>query len=249
MTWRVHSDPAYPLAMLRALVMQVLYEPGMAVVFATAHRVDDPWDRLRHALKVCATLTFGDAAEAAIMGARERSVRAQVRGALHDGTAFTGSDPQVGLWLHACLVSSALDVTGRAGLDLDDAACGRYLREQARAAVVLGLEPDDVPASRAALRRSLRSVRPRLRVGHEARSFVNAVIDPGLPEAMLATQRLRPGWAPVAGLAFPALPGWARALYGPPPPATPAALSQAATTVALHSLRDSLLGRGPAEGP
>lgn len=242
-TWRVHSDPVYPVAMLRALVMQVLSAPAMAVVFATAPRVDDPWERLRSALKVCSTLTFGDAAEAAIMGARERAVRAQVRGVLADGTRFTGTDPEVGRWLHVCQVSSALDVTRRAGLELGDAAASQYLREQARAAAVLGLDPDEVPASQAELLRCLRTGRSRLKVGHEARSFLTAIVDPGLPSAMLSAQRFRPAWAPVAGLAFPALPGWARAMYGPPPPDTTAAFSPAATTVALHTLRDSMLGR------
>ena len=240
-TWRVHSDPVYPLAMLRALVLQVLHLPGVAVVFATARRVDDPWDRLHHALQVSGTISFGDAAEAAIMGARERSVRLQVRGVADDGVEFAGDDPEVGLWMHACQVSSAVEVTRRAGLDLSDAEIGAYLREQVRAAALFGLEPERVPSSRAELTRCLRSTRPQLRIGHESRSFLNSIITPSLPGAMLATQRYRPRWAAVAALCVPTLPAWARSLYGPPSPDTPAALSQAATTVALHELRDSLL--------
>ena len=242
-TWRVHSDPVYPLAMLRALVLQVLHTSGMAVVFATARRVDDPWDRLHHILQVSGTFSFGDPAEAAIMGARERSVRTQVRGMTDDGGSFAGDDAAVGLWLHACQVSSALEVTRRAGLELSDAACSQYLREQVRAAAVLGLEPEDVPSSRAALTRCLRSYRAQLRVGLESRSFLNAIIAPQLPGPMLATQRYRPSWAAVAGLTFPTLPAWARSLYGAPSPDTPSALSQSATTVALHALRDSLFGQ------
>ena len=48
-------------------------------------------------------------------------------------------------------------------------------------------------------------------------------------------------WAPVAGLAFAALPSWARTLYDLPFRTGAAALTPSATTVALHSLRESLL--------
>jgi uncharacterized protein (DUF2236 family) len=240
-TWRVHCDPVYPVAMLRALVMQALNLGGLAVVLATGRRSDDPWERLHHALQISGTLSFGDVAQAAIAGARERAVRTQVRGRLDDGRPFRGDDPDVLLWMHTCHVSSALEVTRRAGLELSDAACDEYLREQVRAAAVLGLEPDRVPASRGALARTLRAARPRLRVSYGARTFLNSVIAPDLPAPMLTTQRYRPTWAAVAGLVFPTLPGWARTIYGNPTRNSAAALSQPATTVALHALRDSML--------
>ncbi|MFI7588448.1 oxygenase MpaB family protein [Spongisporangium articulatum] len=239
-TWRVHSDPTYPLAVLRALMMQVLHVPAMSVVFATARRLDDPWERLHHSVQVLGTMTFGDAAEAAIMGARERSVRMQVTGSLPDGRHFRGDDVDVLRWLHACQVDSALEVTARCGLELSDASCNQYLREQARAAAVTGLEPEEVPRSRAELLRALKADRSQLRVTREAREFMQEIVSPALPAAMLAAQRNRPSWAPIAGLVFPTLPHWARSLYGPPPEGSPAALSPSAATIALHTLRDSL---------
>jgi hypothetical protein len=81
-----------------------------------------------------------------------------------------------------------------------------------------------------------------------ARAFIGAIVAPALPELMALTQRNRPSWAPVAGLAFGALPTWARSLYRSTPLSGPAALSQSATTVALHTLRDSLRTRGDHTG-
>jgi hypothetical protein len=81
-----------------------------------------------------------------------------------------------------------------------------------------------------------------------SRAFLEAIIAPGLPELMTLTQRNRPPWAPVAGLAFGTLPAWARRMYSSPPITGPAALSPSATTLALHSLRDSLSGRSGLAG-
>ena len=52
----------------------------------------------------------------------------------------------------------------------------------------------------------------------------------------------RPAWSAVAGLAFAALPRWARRLYAMPELPGAAALHGPATTMALHALRASLRG-------
>ena len=56
--------------------------------------------------------------------------------------------------------------------DLDPAAQDAYVREQVRTAALYGLEPDEVPASRAYLTRYFRRVRPQLRMSHAARTFI-----------------------------------------------------------------------------
>ncbi len=239
-TWRVHADPLIGLAVLRSLVLRVLHPEGLASVFATARRVDDPWERLAWTQRYLGVLTFGDSAEAAMAGARLRSVLMQVTGTASDGSWFRGDDPELLVWQHACQVQSFLEVTHRGGLDLSPAEQEAYLREQVRTAALYGLEPDEVPRSLSELTRYFRRVRPQLRMSHAARSFIGAIVAPTMPELMQLAQRDRPAWAPVAGLAYPTLPAWARRLYGTAPTDGPAALTQPATTVALHSLRDSL---------
>ena len=242
-TWRVHSDPLIGLATLRSLVLRVLHPEGLTSVFATAQRVDDPWDRLTWTLGRLGVVTFGNSIEAAITGARMRAVLMQVNGVTRAGQEYRGDDPDLLLWMHCCQVASFVEVTRRGGLALTDAEHETYIREQVRLAAVWGLEPDQVPAGRRELTRYFRSARPRLRMTAEARAFLGAVVAPALPDLMALTQRNRPAWAPVAGLSYGALPNWARRMYTLPSDHGPAALSESATTIALHSLRDSLRSR------
>ena len=247
-TWRIHSDPLIGLAALRSLALRVLHPEGLTGVLATAHRVDDPWDRLTWTLRQLGITTFGSGAEVAVAGARMRAVLMQVTGVTSNGEQYRGDDPDLLLWLHCCQVASLVEVTRRGGLQLTDAEHETYVREQQRMAAVWGLEPDQVPGSRKDLIRYFRTTRPRLRMTAPGRAFISAIISPALPDLMSLAQRNRPTWAPVSGLAFSTLPDWARRLYSSPPSTGPAALSPSATTIALHSLRDSLTGRDGLSG-
>jgi uncharacterized protein (DUF2236 family) len=247
-TWRVHSDPLIGLATLRSLIMRVLHPNGVAGVFATARRVDDPWERLSWTQRHLGVVCFGDSAEAAMAGARVRAVLTQVAGIASDGRHYRGDDPDLLLWLHCCQVASFVETTRRGGLELADREHEVYLREQVRTAALWGLEPDEVPTTRSELTRYFRSVRSELRMTAAARTFIAAVVAPALPEVMTLAQRDRPPWAAVAGLAFGSLPFWGRRLYSTSPAVGSAALGPNATTVALHHLRDSLLGRPSRSG-
>jgi uncharacterized protein (DUF2236 family) len=242
-TWRIHSDPLIGLAVLRSLALRVLHPEGLTSVFATADRVDDPWDRLNWTLRHLGLVTFGNNVEAVMVAARMRAVLMQVNGVTPTGREFRGDDPDLLLWMHCCQVASFVEVTRRGGLALTDAEHETYVGEQVRLAAALGLEPDQVPSSRRELARYFRATRPRLLMTAAARAFIGAVVSPALPDLMMLAQRNRPSWAPVAGLAFGALPGWARQMYSVPVNSGPASLSQSAITIALHSLRDSLRGR------
>jgi len=239
-TWRVHSDPLIGLATLRALAMQVLHPEGMANVFATARRVDDPWDRMQWAQRHIGAVIFGNSIEAAMTGARLRAVMGQVGGFTAEGNEFQGDDEELVLWMHCCQVASFIEVTRRGGLDLTDAEHESYLNEQVRTAAVWGLEPDRVPATRRDLARYFRRVRPQLRMTHEARAFIDSLLRPAVPQLLALTQRNRPSWAPVAGLAWSSMPNWARSMYSTLPGDGAGSLAPSATTVALHSLRDEL---------
>ena len=242
-TWRLHADPLLGIAALSSLTLRCLHPAGVAAVLATARIGDEPWDRLTRTLRYVGVTTFGDTAEAFMAAARLRSVNAQVVG-VADGGRYRGDDPDVLLWTHCCQTSSFLEIVRRGGLHLSPEEQDAYVEEQVRLAALLGLEPDDVPADRAGLVRYLHRMRPRLSLTPGARRFVAAVVTPPLPDVMSLIDRSRPPWAPVAGLAFAALPSWARKLYDLPFRSGPAALGPAATTVALHSLRESLLTPG-----
>jgi uncharacterized protein (DUF2236 family) len=242
-TWRLHADPLLGVAALSALTLRCLLPAGVAGVLATTRDGDEPWDRLARTLRYVGVTTFGDTVEAFMAAARARSVHAQVEG-VADGGRFRGDDPDVLLWMHCCQTSSFLEIVRRGGLPLSPEEQDRYVAEQVRLAALLGLDPETVPTERTGLAEYLRRMRPRLSPTPAARRFVAAVVNPPLPGVMSMLNPSRPLWAPVAGLSFAALPSWARRLYDLPFRSGPAALTPAATTVALHTLRESLLERG-----
>jgi uncharacterized protein (DUF2236 family) len=94
-TWRVHSDPLIGLAALRSLALRVLHPEGLSGVFATARRVDDPWDRLTWTLRHLGVTTFRSGAEVAVAGARMRAVLMQISGVTASGEPYRGDDPDL----------------------------------------------------------------------------------------------------------------------------------------------------------
>ncbi|HEX8495730.1 MAG TPA: oxygenase MpaB family protein, partial [Actinomycetales bacterium] len=149
-------------------------------------------------------------------------------------------DPDLLAWVHNCLVDSALEVLPRAGVPLSDEDADRYVEEQVRSAVLVGLDTTEVPHDRAGLADYFTQVRPQLRATPAAREAASYVIAPPIPARYAVAAR--PAWSSLAGLAFAALPSWARRLYSIPELPGASALHGTATTVALRTLHASLRG-------
>jgi len=136
-----------------------------------------------------------------------------------------------------------VSVLDRAGVGLTEADAGRYVAEQLRTAALLGLDPADVPSDLDGLRSYFRRIRPRLRIASAARADAE--------DALADQEPYRPGdgrppWASVVGLAYAALPSWARRAYGLTNLPEAAALQGTAITVALQAVRGSLRGSSDA---
>ncbi len=241
-TWRVHADALMGVAGLRALLLQALHPVAMAAVEQHSRYREDLWGRFARTVDYIGVTTFGSTAEALAAGARVRAVHAGVRGTMPSGRPYSADDPALLAWVHCCLVDSFLDVVTRGGLDLAEHEREAYVAEQVRGAVLVGLEPGDVPADLTALRAYFVAVRADLHVSAEARSAAAMLIAPRMPPVVALATPARPAWAAVAGLAFAALPGWARRLYRLPEPPGAAGLTDAATTVGLRALRTALRG-------
>lgn len=238
-TWRVHSDPLMGIAGLRALLLQAAHPVAMHAVDEHSQYHEDPWGRLARTAEYVGLTTYGTSAEAMLAGSRVRAVHARVRGTMPDGVEYAADDPQLLAWVHCCLVASFLEIVTRGGLRLTGAEQDRYVAEQVRSAMLVGLEPDEVPHDRAGLVDYFAVIRPVLDVGPAARRAASVVVAPPMP-AYLAPAL--PAWAAVAGLAFAALPPWARRLYALPALPGAAGLTDAATTVALRTVRAALKG-------
>ncbi len=240
-TWRLHAEPLLGLAALRALLLQAL-EPHVAHAAGQRSSMgDDVWGRLQRTTEFLGVTTYGTSAQALSVGAHVRALHAAMA-AVDPGTGdgVRIDDPVLLAWVHCTMVDSVLDVLRRSGMRLDDADADQYVREQVRAAMLVGLEPDEVPCDQAGLDAALRDARPRLRASAAARDQVGAVV--AAPLALRLVPVPRPAWSAVAGLAFAALPPWARRMYAMAELPGAAGLHGAATTVALHTLRASLRG-------
>lgn len=237
-TWRLHADPLIGVAGLRALFLQALHPVAMAGVASNSAFREDPWGRLLRTAEYVGTVTYGTSEEAARAGAQVRGLHRRVRGVEPEsGRAYRASDPDLLLWVHACLVDSILDTARRGGAALDDDDADAYVCEQVLLAELVGIPQADVPADAAELRDYFEGMRPRIRVTEEALSATLFMLLPPMHNAVALATPARPAWASLASLAFAAQPRWARRAFGLPGLAP----TDLAATLALRALRTALL--------
>jgi uncharacterized protein (DUF2236 family) len=241
-TWRVHAEPLMGVAGLRSLLLQALHPVAVAAFSEHSTYREDWWGRLSRTAEYIAMTTFGSTTDAMFAASRVRAIHARVHGTLPDGVTYDAEDPQLLAWVHCCLVASFLEVVTRGGLALTGAEQDAYVAEQVRAAMLVGLEPDEVPHDRAALQDYFRVIRPALECTAVARRAARDLVAPPMPARIVLTTPARPAWAGIAGLAFAALPPWGRRLYALPELPGAAGLTDAATTVGLRTLRTALRG-------
>jgi len=246
-SWRVHSEPILALAGLRALYLQALHPRAIAGVAQNSNYRDDPFGRLERTGIYVATVVFGTTAQAEDAGRRLRRLHAKMRATdPRTGTEFRIDDPELLRWVHVTEVESFVTTACRAGLDLSDAEVDRYYDEQRRAAALVGLDPETVPGSAAAVADYYRSVRSDLVLTADSLRAARFLSAPPLPFGLGITP-VRLAWFGVAAIAVGLLPRWARRIYGLPgvPTTDPvASLSARALRLSLRALPERVL-RGP----
>ncbi len=235
-TWRVHGDPTMGVGGLRALFLQALHPTVISTVLTHSSFRTDPWGRLRRTAEYVGTITYSPLPEVRRTAARVRGMHRRVPGA---------SDPDLLLWVHACEVDSFLDTARRGGLRLTAAEADRYLREQIRAAQLIGAA--QAPDTVAGLQAYFDEMRPRLAGTPEADEAARFVLLPPMPRAVSLVTPAKPAWAGVATLAFALLPRWARRMYRLPGLPT----TDLGATLGVRALRTGLLAVPPAlrDGP
>jgi uncharacterized protein (DUF2236 family) len=175
-TRQVHADlPAMLIGGVAALLFQMLHPLAMAGVAEHSNYRKDPLGRLERTANFLGTTTFGSRGEAEAAIAKVRRVHSHVAGVAPDGRQYSGGDPALLRWVHACEVHSflaAAQIYGPRPLSSEEQ--DRYLDEMAR--VALGLGADHVPRTVPALHDYFDSVRPELRLSREARTARNFVL-------------------------------------------------------------------------
>jgi len=210
-SWRVHREVTVLFGGARAVLMQAAHPLVIAGARETGFYERNPWRRLQRTLALTYTITFGTRAEAEAAAERINDVHARING-IDDvtGLAYDALDPDLLLFVHACLVESALLFERLTVGGLDDRGRQRFHEEQTLAAEMVRIPRDRVPPTVAGLRAYLREVETSgiLRATDSARRVAALFHDPP------REAEWRPVLAGVSRLAFWTLPPSVRALYG-----------------------------------
>jgi uncharacterized protein (DUF2236 family) len=195
----------------RALLMHAAHPLVIAGARQTGFYERDAWKRLERTLQLQYTITFGTRQEAEAAALRIRRVHDGIHGIDEvTGLRYDAHDPDLLLWVHACLVDSSLLFERLTVGRLDEAGRERFHREQMLQAELLGLERSRIPPTVGELTAYIEGVVRGgvLRVGPEARTVASLIArpPPGVP--------WRPVLRLVARWAFGSLPPPLREAYG-----------------------------------
>ena len=212
-SWQVHRETTVLFGGARALLLQAAHPLVIAGAGQTAMFERNPWKRLQRTLILTYTLTFGTRAEADAAAAKINEVHERIHGIDPvTGKSYDALDPHLLLYVHACLVDSALLFEERTVGALDDAGRQRFHEEQMLAAEMCLIPRDLIPPTVPALRAWLADVEDRgeLLVTDNARRVAELFLDPP------AEADWRPVLVGVSRLAFATLPPLVREMYGFP---------------------------------
>ncbi|MEV5973062.1 oxygenase MpaB family protein [Streptomyces sp. NPDC051921] len=205
-TWQLHGDPVMWIGGVRALYLQALHPVAVRGVMINSDFRRDPWGRLMRTASFVGTLSYGTSEAAEAAGARVRKIH-----------RLLGVDaPELLLWVHCAEIDSYLHVVRRSGIPLTDAQADRYVDEQRVSARLVGLDPDEVPGSTAALARYFEEIRPKLTGGADALTVDAFLRRPPVAPALRPAREVI--WRRVSALAYDTLPPYAHELYGRPAP-------------------------------
>ncbi len=108
-SWQVHREVTVLFGGARALLMQAAHPLVVAGANQTGMYERNPWKRLQRTLILTYTMTFGTKAEADAAAAKINEVHTRINGVDPiTGSPYDALDPQLLLYVHACLVDSAL---------------------------------------------------------------------------------------------------------------------------------------------
>ena len=235
-SWEVHREVTVLFGGARAVLMQAAHPLVIAGARETGFYERNPWRRLQRTLLLTYAITFGTKTEADAAADKINEVHARIKGVDEvTGLPYDALDPDLLLYVHACLVDSALLFEELTVGKLDDAGRQRFHEEQMLVAEMVkvprSLIPPTVPALRAYLQEVVDS--GLLRVDGSASRVADLFRNP--PKEA----EWRPVLKGVSRLAFGTLPSVLREAYGfPLGPGRSAAMR--ATFAAIRGLRPAL---------
>jgi len=151
---RVHREMVVALSGPRALLMQAAHPVAFEGFFDHTGALEDPYERLARTAQVMDTIAFGPRERADRMTRRVRLMHSRVRGRLREpagrfpaGTPYAADDPELLLWILACLVDSALVVYQKYVRAMSDEDRDDYWQDYKVIGRLFGLDVADLPAT------------------------------------------------------------------------------------------------------
>jgi uncharacterized protein (DUF2236 family) len=188
--WTIGRERILLVGGQAALLLQLAHPLVAGGVAGQSRFARDPFARLRATLHAVLTISFGDQRQSEAAAAAVRATHNRVRGRLAErvgrfgaGTRYDASDPQLALWVHATLVTTALDTYDLFVRRLTREDRARYWAETAPFAELFGVGPRVLPSGYAAFEGYFASMvtGPDLAVGSPARAVAAGVLRPPLP--------------------------------------------------------------------
>ena len=229
-SWQVHREVTVLFGGARAMLLHAAHPLVIAGANQTAMYERNPWKRLQRTLVLQYAITFGTKREAQTAATRINEIHERIRGVdAVTGRPYDALDPELLLWVHACLVQSALLFERLTVGRLDARGRQRFHEEQMLAAELIRLPRDRIPPTVDGLDAYVADVvaSDELVVTDAARSVAGLFLDPP------REAEWRPVLQGVARLAFGTLPEGVRAGYG----IDRGPLSKAAMTATFPVLR------------
>ena len=157
---RIGNSPLVPLlGGGPSVLLQVAHPLVAAGVVEHSDYRNDLWRRLMRTLRALYLITYGTKEEAERAAQAVEAVHRRVQGRTSRtlglfpaGTAYSASDPQLMLWVHATLVECSLGVYHRFVAPLSADEQESYYREMALVARLFGTPADVIPATLADFR-------------------------------------------------------------------------------------------------
>ncbi|MDH4113469.1 MAG: DUF2236 domain-containing protein [Actinomycetota bacterium] len=210
-SWQVHREVTVLFGGARALLMQAAHPLVVAGATQTGMYERNPWKRLQRTLILTYSMTFGTKAEAHSAADRINDVHSRINGVDPiTGKRYDALDPELLLYVHACLIDSAILFEHLTVGKLDDAGRQRFHEEQMLAAELCLIPRGMVPPTWRSLRAWLTEFEERgdLVVTDAARAVLDLFIDPP------REAEWRPVLRGVSRLAYGTLPHGIREMYG-----------------------------------
>lgn len=212
-SWQVHGETTVLFGGARALLMHAAHPLLIASARDTGFYRKSPWQRLERTLHLTYAITFGTVDEATKAVERINEVHRSVHGVDElTGRQYDAFDPDLLLWVHACLVDSALLFERLTVGKLNDDGRQRFHEEQMTVAELLGLARERIPPTIRDLRSYIDEMvaGEELRVTDDAREFAALFRDPPRETTWRPLVRRLAWWA------FATLPPRLAADYGAP---------------------------------